>query len=590
MEANRANVTEFEAGKVTPGSLVRYVFRLNRAEFRWIVLSMALLALVSVAAPIFNEQVFSVVIPNADRALMAQIFLMSAVFVLGTVTLQYMNAVIGARIRRNCEWHLQTALMDRILDLPYAFFREHSRGELKNRFDSLSLLVQVFSNGAVSTLLNVVILVPATVMMCVYSPDAVLWFLPVVAALAILESAAVAVAFRCEEESLEKVGKFQGDLARFIGGILKLRAACAEEVCLGRLGKTYGESRLALRRMSALNAVADAALAAVPLCLFLAMGIAAARAMGGEDAMTAADCAGFVSASGMFAAAVVGLVAVRPELVRIRPLCRRVKPLLEAETECCEADDAPTENPPPEGEVAVDGVSFSYDGAHRVLDNVTIRAKRGETVAITGASGAGKSTLVRLLLGFERPASGSVSYDGIDLLRRDPRQLRRALGVVMQNAQVMTNSIFRTIIGETPDLSLDDAWAAAEAAAVADEIRAMPMQMQTLLAEGGSVSGGQRQRIMIARALARKPRILILDEATSALDNASQRSVTETLAKLKEVTKIVIAHRLSTVRAADRIYVLDAGRVAETGTFDELMAKGGLFATLAKRQLSHVGR
>ena len=161
----------------------------------------------------------------------------------------------------------------------------------------------------------------------------------------------------------------------------------------------------------------------------------------------------------------------------------------------------------------------------------------------------------------------------------------RVRGAVMQNAQVMTNSIFRTIIGETPDLSLDDAWAAAEASAVADDIRAMPMQMQTILAEDGSVSGGQRQRIMIARALARKPRILILDEATSALDNASQRIVTETLAKLKDVTKIVIAHRLSTVRTADRIYVLDAGRVAEEGTFDELMAKGGLFATLAKRQM-----
>lgn len=134
----------------------------NRAEFRWIVLSMILLAIVSVAAPIFNEQVFSVVIPNADRALMVQIFLMSAVFVAGTVALQYMNAVIGARIRRNCEWHLQTALMDRLLDLPSAFFREHSRGELKNRFDSLLLLVQVFSNGAISALLNVVTLVPAT--------------------------------------------------------------------------------------------------------------------------------------------------------------------------------------------------------------------------------------------------------------------------------------------------------------------------------------------------------------------------------------------------------------------------------------------
>ena len=584
-QANRANVMKFEAGKVTLASLLRYVFRLNRAEFRWIVFSMVFLALISVAAPIFNEQIFSVVIPNADRALMVQIFLMSAVFVIGAVALRYMNGVIGARVRRNCEWHLQTALMDRLLDLPAGFFHEYSCGELKNRFDSLLLLVRVFSNSAISTLLNVVIIVPATVMMCVYSPDAVKWFLPVAVVLEIAEVASAIVSFRCEEASLEKTGRFQGDLARFLGGILKLRAACAEEECLRRLGKTYGESMALMRRMSAVNAVSDALLSVVPLCLFLAMGIAAARAMGGADAMSAADCAGFVSASGMFAAAVVGFVAHRPALVMIRPLYRRVKPILEAESESAQAEDAPTEDAPPEGEVAVDGVSFSYDGVHRILDNVTIRAKRGEMVAITGASGAGKTTLVRLLLGFERPTSGSVSYDGIDLLRRDPRKLRRSIGVVMQNAQILSNSIFHTIIGETTELGLDDAWAAAEAAAVAEDIRAMPMQMQTMLVNGGTVSGGQRQRIMIARALVRKPRILILDEATNALDNTSQRIVTETLEKLKDVTKIVIAHRLSTVRAADRIYVLDGGRVAETGTFDELMAKGGLFATLAKRQM-----
>ena len=586
MEAVRANVMKFEAGKITLASLLRYVFRLNRVEFRWLVFSMVLLALISVAAPIFNEQVFSVVIPNADRALMVQLFLMSLVFVIGTVTLQYATGIIGARIRRTSEWHLQTALMDRLLDLPSSFFREHARGELKNRFDALHILVQVFSNSAVSALLNIVTLVPSTVMMCVYSPDAVLWFLPVAIALLLLEIVAIAAAFRCQEESLAKVGMFHDDLARFIGGILKLRAACAEDECLRRLGRTYSESQVITRRMSLLNALADAALSVVPLCLFLAMGIAAARGMGGEDAMTSAECAGFVSSSGMFAAAVVALVAIRPSIIQIRPLYRRIKPLLEAETECSQEDDFPTEDPPPEGDVEVDDVSFSYDGVHRILDNVTIRAKRGEAIAITGASGAGKSTLVRLLLGFERPTSGSVSYDGIDLLRRDPRQLRRGLGVVMQNAQVMTSSIFHAIIGETPDLSLDDAWAAAESAAVADDIRAMPMQMQTMLAEGGSsVSGGQRQRIMIARALARRPRILIMDEATSALDNASQRIVTETLANLKDVTKIIIAHRLSTVRTADRIYVLDGGHVAEEGTFDELMAKGCLFATQAKRQM-----
>ena len=585
MEANRENVTKFEPGRITLGSLLRLVWRLSRREIRWLVGSMAALALVSVAAPIFNEQVFSVVIPNADKALMVQIFLMSSVFVLGTVTIRYMNSLIGARMRRTCEWHLQTALMDRILDLPVAFFREHSRGELKNRFDSLLALVQTFSNTAISSVLNLVVLLPSTVMMCVYSPDAVKWFLPAVALLLVLESVAVAVSFRSLEESLEKTGKFEGDLARFLGGILKLRAACAEDKCLGRLGKTYEETRTAVRRMSVVNAVSGAALSAVPLCLFLALGVAVARGMDGEDAMTAADCAGFMSASGMFASAVVSLVAVVPALVRLRPLYRRILPLLEADTERGSRDDAPTEDPPLEGEVEIDGVTFSYDGAHRILDDVTIRARRGETVAVMGPSGAGKSTLVRLLLGFESPDSGSVRYDGIDLLRRDPRKLRRGLGVVMQNSQVLANSIFRTIVGETPDLGLDDAWAAAEAAAVADDIRAMPMQMQTVLSEGGSVSGGQRQRIMIARALARKPRVLILDEATSALDNASQRLVTESLARLKDVTKIVIAHRISTVRAADRIYILDGGRIVEEGTFDELMAKGGLFATLAKRQM-----
>lgn len=584
MEANRENVRKFEAGRITPGSLMRYVFRLNRAEFRWLILSMIILSLVSVAAPIFNEQVFSVVIPNADRALMVQIFLMSSVFVLGTVTLQYLNAMIGTRVRRNCEWHLQTALMDRMLDLPVSFFREHSRGELKNRFDSLLALIQVFSNSAISSVLNLVVLVPSMGMMCVYSSDAVKWFLPLVGVLIILEGVTIFVSFRCLETSLEKVGKFEGDLARFLSGILKLRAACAEDKCLGQLGKTYVESQTAARRMSVVNAVSGAALSVVPLGLFLALGIAVARGMGGEDAMTTADCAGFMSASGMFASAVVALVAIVPALVRIRPLYRRIRPILEAETECESSDDAPTEDPPLEGNVEVEDVTFSYDASHPILEKVTIRANRGEMIAVMGPSGAGKSTLVRLLLGFERPSSGAVRYDGIDLLRRDPRQLRRGLGVVMQNAQVLANSIFRTIIGETPNLGLDDAWAAAEAAAVADDIRAMPMQMQTVLTEGGSISGGQRQRIMIARALARKPRILIFDEATSALDNVSQRLVTETLAKLKDVTKIVIAHRLSTIRAADRIYVLERGRVVETGTFDELLAKNGSFAALAKRQ------
>ena len=202
-----------------------------------------------------------------------------------------------------------------------------------------------------------------------------------------------------------------------------------------------------------------------------------------------------------------------------------------------------------------------------------------------GKSGCGKSTLVRLLLGFEQPKTGAIYYDGQSLAELSLPSVRSQMGVVLQNGQLMTGDIFTNIVGQTA-LTQDDAWAAAEAAGIADDIRAMPMGMQTVISEGSSnISGGQRQRIMIARALAARPAILIFDEATSALDNKAQAIVTESLDRLS-VTRIVIAHRLSTIRKCDRILVMDQGRIAESGTFDELVAKGGLFARLVKRQMA----
>lgn len=191
---------------------------------------------------------------------------------------------------------------------------------------------------------------------------------------------------------------------------------------------------------------------------------------------------------------------------------------------------------------------------------------------------------MRLLLGFETPQSGVVSYDGRDLSRLDVRSLRRNIGVVLQNGKLFGGSIYDNISISEPGLSLDDAWHAAELAGVADDIHMMPMGMQTIISEdGGGVSGGQRQRLMIARALAPKPKILMFDEATSALDNVTQRTVSESLDAL-DCTRLVIAHRLSTIRQCDRIVVPDKGRIAEDGTYDELVSAGGLFAELVSRQ------
>ena len=224
-----------------------------------------------------------------------------------------------------------------------------------------------------------------------------------------------------------------------------------------------------------------------------------------------------------------------------------------------------------------------------ILDDLSIKIKAGEYVAIVGETGCGKSTLVRLLLGFEKPRKGAVFYDGKDINSLDLRSLRRHIGVVMQNGKLLMGSIFENITISAPWLSLDDAWEAAEAAGLAQDISEMPMGMQTMISEGqGGISGGQKQRLLIARAIAPKPNVLIFDEATSALDNLTQRKVTEALDSYK-CTRIVIAHRLSTIQACDRILLLRGGKIEEDGTYDELLERKGFFSELVERQRLDTG-
>jgi ATP-binding cassette subfamily C protein len=230
-------------------------------------------------------------------------------------------------------------------------------------------------------------------------------------------------------------------------------------------------------------------------------------------------------------------------------------------------------------------VTFGYiAGAPPIIDDVSFEIRPGEFVAFVGPSGGGKSTILRLLLGFERPGRGAVYFDGQDLASIDVNAIRRQSAVVLQHSKLLVGDIFTNIVGASP-LTHDDAWRAAEMAGLADDINAMPMGLHTVISEGGStLSGGQRQRLLIARALVRKPRVVFFDEATSALDNRSQDIVTRSLERM-EATRIVIAHRLTTVQRADRIFVMSKGRIVQQGTYDDLLETEGLFRNLAERQL-----
>ena len=295
----------------------------------------------------------------------------------------------------------------------------------------------------------------------------------------------------------------------------------------------------------------------------------------------------FTSAYNMLSGAFMSLSGIALSVASIQPILEMAEPFLNNEPETSENKEIVTRL---NGAIELDHISFRYsEETPYVLDDLSLKIKPGEYVAVVGRTGCGKSTLVRLLLGFEKPEKGAVFYDGRNIDSLDLPSLRRKIGTVTQDAGLFQGDIYSNIVITSPELTLDDAWEAARKAGVADDIRAMPMGMHTIISEGqGGISGGQRQRLMIARAVAPNPKILIFDEATSALDNKTQKMVNDSLDSMG-CTRIVIAHRLSTIRHCDRILVLDGGKIIENGTYDELIAQNGYFAELVERQKLDMG-
>ena len=376
----------------------------------------------------------------------------------------------------------------------------------------------------------------------------------------------------------------QGDIAslvfQILNGMAKLRGGGAEKRAFARWAEAFSKQKtLDFKIRSLANGMAVFDSGYIVLCSLLLFMVVAFYTTG----ISTGSFMAFNSAFGQFMAATLGMTSALTAALNIVPLYERAKPILTTLPEVNDQRAAPGQL---SGAIELSRINFRYtsDGP-QVLTDVNIRIEPGEFVAFVGPSGSGKSTLFRMLLGFEKPLSGGVYYDGQDLAGLDVQAVRRQLGVVLQNGKLMPGDIFTNIVGSAP-LTHEDAMQAVVMAGMEDDIKAMPMGLHTVIAEGaGTISGGQKQRLMVARAIVKKPRILLFDEATSALDNRTQAIVANSVSQLK-ATRVVIAHRLSTVIDADRIFVINAGRVVETGSYDELMQLDGQFAELARRQIA----
>ena len=546
----------------------------------WMGVAAGILSLVT---PLATGLLFDQIIPSEDRI---QLLNMVAALIVGGIAIalfRLVEAMAQLRIEGRMGWSLQSALWDRLLALPVDFFRQFTAGDLANRSLGVDQMRQLIAGTAVTTVLSMVFSVFQVGLLLYYSLELAIVAIVLLVVSGILPSVCLLLQLKYQRPLYTILGKIQGLNLQFITGIAKLRIHVAESRAFHIWASEFSRQKELALKSGQVSNVVTAFSSALPLMgtfvIILWVFWSQDRAL---DKMSTGHFLAFVTAFTTVLTSITSTLTMLMPVVAVAPIYERTRPILRTVPEVDTTKAAPGTLA---GHVELSRVTFRYEAdGPQVIKDVSLEIRPREFVALVGPSGSGKSTLLRLLLGFEQPESGSILYDGQALSQLDVQAVRRQIGVVLQNSVLLAGSVFDNIIGSTP-LTLDDAWEAARLVDLEDDIKAMPMQMHTVVGEGGAgLSGGQRQRLLIARAIVNRPRSIFFDEATSALDNESQAWVSRSLERLK-ATRLVIAHRLSTVRHADRICVVVSGEIAETGTYDELMAKGGVFAGLAKRQM-----
>ncbi len=558
--------------------LIRYMIAsFDLGDYLRVVASAITVTLVGLLPSWVNNLAFGTVIPSGSLEFVIPITCLLVGVVTSKVLVGACRNFVMARLSTKLSVTCEAATFARVLVLPSSFFREYESGDIAMRVSQVRGLTEGVLSLLLGSGLTVLLSFIYLMQIWTYTPMLALPAFVITVVQILLSLAIVLSNARYERAAMEANAKLSGNVTALLNGVQKIKLAGAERRAFSRWARGYAAyARFAYNRPFIVKALPSVIL------LMGAVGCAAIYIMAGTANVSVADYMSFNVAFGMMTAAVTGIMSMTDQVARIAPMVETVKPIFAAVPEV--ADNKPMVGTL-SGSIEVSGITFRYHkGAPYVMRDLSFSVRSGEYVAIVGRSGCGKSTLVRLLLGFERPERGSIFYGSYDVSKVDLRSLRRSIGTVMQDSTLFMGEIMSNITISMPMATPDDAWEAAEIAGIADDIRKMPMGMHTMItAGGGGVSGGQRQRIMIARAVCGHRNILILDEATSALDNVTQQQVTDALARLG-CTRLVVAHRLSTVRHCDRILVIDDGHIVEEGTYDELIARDGVFAELVSRQ------
>lgn len=568
----------FPLKKLTVLGLVNYIkYNIKISDIVYYIILLGISTAIGYVLPKLNFLLFGDIITIGENSALIAIAVFMICTSISMILIGCAENLMMNKITTRINFMTESATFMRVLSLPPNFFRKYSSGELASRVSYVTSLVEQMLNMFLTTTLTSAFSLVYLGQVFHYAPTLVIPSIIITLATLTISIITTLVQKKISEKQMELSSKERGISYGILSGIQKIKLAGAEKRAYSKWAKLFSKSAKLkynppiILRINSVIIMAISLIGNLVLYYFAVM-----------SKVSIAEYYAFNTAYGMISGAFTALAGIALQIATIQPTLKMVKPILEEEPEISENKKI-VENL--NGNIKLDNISFKYDeNSPYIFEDFSLDIKAGQYVAIVGKTGCGKSTLVRLLLGFEKPGKGAVYYDGKDLKDLDKKSLRSHIGSVMQNGKLMRGDIFSNIVLVAPGLTLDDAWEAAEIAGIADDIRDMPMGMNSFVLEGGGgISGGQKQRLLIARAVAPKPKILILDEATSALDNITQKKVSDALDKLN-CTRLVVAHRLSTIKQCDRIVVIDGGKIVEDGTYEELINKNGMFVDLVKRQ------
>ena len=563
---------------LTLKDLIRYMTdSVDSWDIASFIIASLMVTLVGMILPKLNHILMGEVVKYGSLQLLGAVMSFMLFAMISSFMLSIIKSFVQSRIRTKLSVNVQAAAMMRVLSLPAGFFKKYSSGELSQYLSYVNSLCTTLVDSIFSTAITGVFSLVYLTQIFSYAKSLVIPSLVVSVLTLGLSIAGNIAQSQINKELMEISAQERGLTYALMGGVEKIRLSGAENRVFTKWLDLYTRGADLKFNPPVLVKFQKVFNAAITLTGTIVMYFIAVK-----SGVSVADYYAFNTAYAYVSSALSAITSVALAAATVKPSLELIRPLMEAEPEKHSGRESVATIT---GNIELSHVTFRYEKEGRkIIDDLSLKIPARQYVAIVGKTGCGKSTLLRLLLGFEQPESGAIFYDRKDIQTLDLGSLRKLIGTVLQEGELFSGSIFENITISAPNLTLQEAWDAAEIAGIADDIRAMPMGMSTVLQEGGGgISGGQKQRIMIARAVAPKPKLLLLDEATSALDNITQKQVSDALDRMR-CTRIVIAHRLSTIRHCDRILVMDGGKIVEDGKYEQLIEKGGVFAELVERQ------